>query len=68
MIYKKLGKSDLNVSVLGFGCWATAKHGWKDVNQEEAIKTLEKGYENGINFFDTAPIYGFGKSEDNQSD
>lgn len=64
MIYKKLGSSALNVSILGFGCWATSKQGWKDVNQKEAVLTLEKGFEKGINFFDTAPIYGFGKSEE----
>jgi aryl-alcohol dehydrogenase-like predicted oxidoreductase len=64
MIYRRLGKSDSKISVLGFGCWALAKHGWKDVNQEEAIKTLEKSVDIGINFFDTAPIYGFGKSEE----
>lgn len=64
MIYKKLSSSALNVSILGFGCWATSKQGWKDVNQKEAVLTLEKGFEKGINFFDTAPIYGFGKSEE----
>lgn len=64
MKYKKLGNSNMNVSILGFGCWATSKQGWKDVNQKEAIITLEKAYDKGINLFDTAPIYGFGKSEE----
>ena len=63
MKYNKIKNIDKKVSLLGFGCWALSKHGWKDVNQEEAIKTLEKSIELGINFFDTAPIYGFGNSE-----
>ena len=64
MKYNKIKNIDKEVSLLGFGCWALSKHGWKDVNQMEAIKTLEKSIELGINFFDTAPIYGFGKSEE----
>lgn len=64
MKYNKIKNIDKEISLLGFGCWALSKHGWKDVNQGEAIKTLEKSIELGINFFDTAPIYGFGKSEE----
>ena len=64
MQYNKIKNIDKEISLLGFGCWALSKHGWKDVNQGEAIKTLEKSIELGINFFDTAPIYGFGKSEE----
>lgn len=64
MKYNKIKNIDKEISLLGFGCWALSKHGWKDVNQEEAIKTLERSIELGINFFDTAPIYGFGKSEE----
>ncbi|MBZ4682712.1 MAG: hypothetical protein PWP46_391 [Fusobacteriaceae bacterium] len=64
MKYNLLGNSDLKVSRIGFGCWATSKHGWKDVNLNDAIKTLETSFEYGINFYDTAPIYGFGKSEE----
>ncbi|NLK63084.1 MAG: aldo/keto reductase [Fusobacteria bacterium] len=63
MIYNFLGNSDMNVSKLGYGSWALGKTGWKNVNQDEAIKTFEKSIELGINFIDTAPIYGFGKSE-----
>jgi len=64
MEYNKIKNIDKKISLLGFGCWALSKHGWKDVNQKEAIETLEKSIELGINFFDTAPIYGFGKSEE----
>jgi len=64
MKYNNIKNIDKKISLLGFGCWALSKHGWKDVNQGEAIKTLEKSIELGINFFDTAPIYGFGRSEE----
>jgi len=64
MKYKKIKDIDKEISILGYGAWALAKHGWKDVNQKEAIATLEKSIEAGINFIDTAPIYGFGKSEE----
>ena len=64
MIFRKLGNSDLKVSLLGYGAWALGEEGWKDVNTKEAIKTFEYCLENGINFIDTAPIYGMGLSEE----
>ncbi len=64
MRYNKIRNIEKEISLLGFGCWSLSKHGWKDVNAKEAIETLEKSIELGINFFDTAPIYGFGKSEE----
>ncbi len=63
MEYSTLGKSEIKISKLGFGCWASSKSGWKDVNIEQAYETLKMAHSLGINFFDTAPIYGFGKSE-----
>ncbi len=63
MEYSFLGNTDIKISKLGFGCWATAKLGWKDVNIEQAIETLQLAYDKGVNFFDTAPVYGFGQSE-----
>jgi len=64
MEYRKIGRSDLNVSLIGYGAWALSKKGWGDVDEKEALKTVEKAVEKGINFFDTAPVYGFGKSEE----
>ncbi len=63
MIYRALGSSGLDVSLLGYGAWALGKKGWPGVNEKAARQTLEHCYENGITFFDTAPVYGFGTSE-----
>jgi len=64
MEYRKLGQSSLEVSLIGYGAWALSRKGWGDVNEKEALETVEKSIENGINLFDTAPVYGFGKSEE----
>lgn len=53
----------MKVSLIGYGAWSLAKKGWGDVDEKEAVKTVEQAVENGVNFFDTAPVYGFGKSE-----
>ena len=65
MEYRTLGKSDLKVSVIGYGAWGIGgKPFWKDENDEESIRSIEKAADLGINFFDTAPVYGFGHSEE----
>ncbi len=58
-----LGKSDLRVSRLGFGCWQLGGHGWRDVEQREIVNAIGEALESGVNFFDTADIYGLGESE-----
>ncbi len=63
MKYRKLG-ADLTVSLLGYGGWQLGGDGWLDVDLREAIRTLEHCLEAGITYFDTAPIYGYGKSEE----
>ncbi len=64
MLYRTLGPSGMQVSLLGYGGWALGKKGWPGVDEKEALKTLEACVGQGINFFDTAPIYGFGRSEE----
>lgn len=60
MIYRYLGNSGLRVSVLSYGNWLTAH----EVESEEAIKKcIKRAFELGINFFDTAEIYGAGVAE-----
>ncbi len=63
MEYKKLGSTDLLISRIGFGCWAIGGHGYGNVNDDESIKAIHKALDLGVNFFDTADVYGFGHSE-----
>ena len=64
MKYKKLGKSGLKVSEIGFGAWTIALDWWgKKIEDDEAKRMLKKAYDVGINFFETADMYGKGKSE-----
>ncbi len=64
MHYRQLGSSSLNVSRIGYGAWALGGRGWGNYHEREARRTLESCLECGINFFDTAPIYGLGRSEE----
>jgi len=63
MQYRQLGSSGLAVSRIGCGTWALGGRGWGAHNEREARAALEACLESGINFFDTAPVYGFGRSE-----
>jgi len=59
-----LGKSDLKVSRIGIGTWQASLHEWgSDVNDDEIIKAIRRAVELGVNFIDTAEIYGNGHSE-----
>lgn len=64
MEYKKLGNTDLEISRIGFGCWAIGGHGYGKVDDNESIKAIQKAVDLGINFFDTADVYGLGHSEE----
>lgn len=64
MIYSKFGKTDLEVSEIGFGAWAIGGKSWGDEkNDHEAIQALEKACDMGINLYDTCDAYGDGHSE-----
>jgi len=62
MEYQNLGVSNLKISKLGFGCWAVGGS-WGNTDDKESIAAIRKAIELGINFFDTADVYGFGHSE-----
>lgn len=62
MKYRLLGKTGYKVSEVSFGGWAIGGT-WGPVDDKTSMETLEKGIEQGINFFDTADVYGDGRSE-----
>lgn len=64
MEYRKLGKSDLEVSVITFGAWAAGGWMWGGNEQSDAIEAIRASYDLGVTSIDTAPIYGQGESEE----
>jgi aryl-alcohol dehydrogenase-like predicted oxidoreductase len=64
MEHRRLGKSALNVSVIGLGTWAIGGKFWGHTDETEAIAAIQKAIDGGINLIDTAPIYGDGHSEE----
>lgn len=64
MLYRRLGRSDMKASVVGLGCWALGAKGWGPVDGRQSILAIEGALDAGVNFFDTADIYGFGQSEE----
>ncbi len=55
---RKLGNSDLEISVLTLGTWGCDKRNWQNVDENIAIETIRKAIDLGINLIDTAPVYG----------
>jgi aryl-alcohol dehydrogenase-like predicted oxidoreductase len=72
MNYRKFGNTDLLVSEIGFGAWAVGGGamigntaiGWGDADDAISLKAIQAALDAGINFFDTADIYGLGHSEE----
>ena len=62
MKYRKFGSLNWNVSEVGLGCWQIGAD-WGNVTEDSAQEILKSSYENGVNFFDTADVYGMGRSE-----
>lgn len=58
------GKTGMQVSPLVFGTWVTGGWAWGGSDEKECLAAILRGLELGINFIDTAPVYGFGKSEE----
>jgi len=58
-----LAGTDLRVSRVGFGCCPMGRHGWGAVNAKELCDAVDTAIDLGVNFFDTADIYGLGESE-----
>ena len=72
MKYRVLGNTGLSVSEIGFGAWAIGgtseaagvQWGWGETDEKDAVAAIHKARELGVNFFDTADVYGGGRSEE----
>lgn len=64
MEYRRLGDTELEVSVVGFGTWQIGGYYWGQVDESEWIAAVHHALDLGITFFDTADFYGFGRSEE----
>ena len=64
MNFRTLGKTGLSVSRVGLG-GAGLGHAWGETTDAECIRTVRRAVDLGVNFFDTSPMYGRGRSEEN---
>jgi aryl-alcohol dehydrogenase-like predicted oxidoreductase len=72
MVNRVFGKTGWRVSQVGLGCWQFGgaimldgkPDGWSGTSDEESVATIKRAVELGINFFDTADMYGWGRSEE----
>lgn len=62
MNYRELGRTGFKVSEISFGAWAIGND-WGNVDDKESIAALHRAVDLGVNFFDTADVYGDGRSE-----
>lgn len=73
MRYRRIGKTSIQVSEIGFGCWTMGgpnwstsngqSIGWADVNEDEVLAGIKAGLDGGVNHWDNADIYGNGRAE-----
>lgn len=65
---RQLGSTDLQITPIGFGAWAIGgggwKFGWGQQDDRESIAAIHRALDHGINWIDTAPVYGVGRSEE----
>ena len=68
MITKRLGNSDLHITPIGFGAWAIGGSGWEfawgNQDDKDSIAAIREALRAGINWIDTAAVYGLGHSEE----
>ncbi|WP_456376742.1 aldo/keto reductase [Lutibacter sp.] len=64
MKYTSLGKGGHTVSTVGFGAWAIGGMNWGKTDDKVSMRALNKAIDEGVTFFDTADVYGFGHSEE----
>lgn len=63
MHQRALGATGRAISEVGVGCWQLGGSDWGDVSEQDAMAILQASVESGVDFFDTADVYGLGRSE-----
>jgi len=63
MEYRKIGNTDLDLSIVTFGAWAAGGMMWGGTDHRESVDAMRASYDLGVTTFDTAPVYGMGYSE-----
>jgi aryl-alcohol dehydrogenase-like predicted oxidoreductase len=61
---RRLGKSGIEVSEVGFGLWAAGGNAWGPTNDQDILDAVDFALDAGVNFYDTADVYGSGHSEE----
>ena len=61
---RRLGKSGIEVSEIGFGLWAAGGSEWGPTNDKDILDAIDFALDAGVNFYDTADVYGMGHSEE----
>jgi aryl-alcohol dehydrogenase-like predicted oxidoreductase len=65
---RQLGNSDLHLTAIGYGAWAIGGGNWEFAwgaqDDDESVRTIERALDAGINWIDTAAVYGLGHSEE----
>ena len=64
MRYRSLGQSGIQASVIAFGAWAIGGWRWGGTDAQASVQAIQAALDSGINFIDTAAVYGFGLSEE----
>src|SRR5256884_8085013 len=64
MEFAKIAGTTLRVSRVGLGTWAMGGWMWGGTDERESVATIRAALDQGINLIDTAPVYGFGVSEE----
>src|SRR5688500_15706047 len=64
MELRRLGNSDVWVTPIAFGAWAIGGWMWGGAEESSSIKAIQSAFDVGITTIDTAPVYGFGYSEE----
>lgn len=61
---RKLGKSDIPVTIIGMGLWAAGGDQWGETDDQKILSAIDYALDAGVNYFDTADVYGIGHSEE----